>query len=57
MEARSTRKRGCVIDHSDPQISECKPLASRAFVRARLQQWDAALADAEMVLVALLSIC
>lgn len=31
--------------------------ASRAFVRARLQQWDAALADAEMVLVALLSIC
>jgi hypothetical protein len=30
-------------------------LASRALVRARLQQWDAALVDAEMVLVALLS--
>ena len=30
-------------------------LASRALVRARLQEWDAALADAEMVFVALLS--
>ena len=29
-------------------------LASRALVRARLQQWDAALVDAEMVIVSLL---
>ncbi|KAF8556431.1 TPR-like protein [Imleria badia] len=39
----------------DPQNPPHPILASRALVRARLQQWDAALVDAETVFVALLS--
>lgn len=39
----------------DSQSPSHHVLASRALVRARLQQWDAALIDAEKVLVDLLS--
>jgi hypothetical protein len=53
MEARSPRERRRVIDRSDPQVSESihHVLASRALVRARFRQWDAALVDADEVLL------
>ena len=40
---------------SDPRNPNHHVLASRALVRARLRHWDAALVDAEEVLVALFS--
>ena len=57
MEARSARERGRVIDRSIPESRSPThhTLASRALVRARLRQWDAALVDADEVLVSLSS--